>query len=247
MGRSAEMGSCGKCVRFFMFAMNFIIWLASIAILVLGIWTVVDRPYLEQLLGNDLYITAAYILIATGCVIFFVSFLGCFGALKEIKCMLLSYFIIVLLLFIIVLIGGILGYVFKDKASVSVKNTMTSAMRDYKPDTDIPITKAWDETQQAMKCCGITEQSEWLKYNRNFKQTGNKVPKSCCKNDPNTGKVIECQNSPTEDNSYTEGCYKKARDFVQGQAVIIGGVGIAVAFIMLVGLILSIILFKLIN
>lgn len=44
--------------------------------------------------------------------------------------------------------------------------------------------------------------------------------------------VIECQNSPTEDNSYTEGCYKKARDFVQGQAVIIGGVGIAVAFIM---------------
>lgn len=63
---------------------------ASIAILVLGIWTVVDRPYLEQLLGSEMYITAAYILIATGCVIFFVSFLGCFGALREVKCMLLT-------------------------------------------------------------------------------------------------------------------------------------------------------------
>lgn len=63
---------------------------SSIAILVLGIWTVVDRPYLERLLGNEMYMTAAYILIATGCIIFFISFLGCFGALKEIKCMLLT-------------------------------------------------------------------------------------------------------------------------------------------------------------
>lgn len=63
---------------------------ASIAILVLGIWTVVDRPYLEQLLGSEMYLTAAYILIATGCVIFFVSFLGCFGAMREVKCMLLT-------------------------------------------------------------------------------------------------------------------------------------------------------------
>lgn len=131
MGRGVEMTSGGKCVRFLMFAVNFLIWVSSIVILVLGIWTVVDRPYLERLLGNEMYMTAAYILIATGCIIFFISFLGCFGALKEVKCMLLTYFIIVLLLFIILLIGGILGYVFKDKAKTSITHTMMGTMRDY--------------------------------------------------------------------------------------------------------------------
>ena len=61
-----------------------------------------------------------------------------------------QYFIVVLLLFIILLIGGILGYVFKDKAGTSIKNTMISTMRDYGTNNFEQVTKAWDETQQAV-------------------------------------------------------------------------------------------------
>lgn len=43
---------------------------------------------------------------------------------------------------------------------------------------------------------------------------------------------MDCQANPTEDNSYTEGCFKKAVEFVEDHAHIIGGVGIAVALIM---------------
>jgi tetraspanin-11 len=45
---------------------------------------------MEQLLGTNLYMSAAYILIATGVVVILISFLGCLGAVKEIKCMLLT-------------------------------------------------------------------------------------------------------------------------------------------------------------
>ena len=55
-----------------------------------GIWTCVDHAYMEQLLGTNLYMSAAYILIATGVVVILISFLGCLGAVKEIKCMLLT-------------------------------------------------------------------------------------------------------------------------------------------------------------
>ncbi|KAG0726990.1 Tetraspanin-11 [Chionoecetes opilio] len=244
MGQGVEMTTGGKCVRFLMFAVNFLIWVSSIAILVLGVWTVVDRPYLENLLGNEMYMTAAYILIATGCIIFFISFLGCFGALKEVKCMLLTYFIMVLLLFIILLIGGILGYVFKDKAATSIKHTMVGSIREYGAEKFEHITKAWDETQQAMNCCAIENQAEWMK-NKAFSSGGNKVPVSCCKKDSD-GEFLNCQRSPTEDNSYTDGCAAKATEFVQQHAVIIGGVAIAVALIMVFGLALSLILFKLI-
>ncbi|XP_042241841.1 CD151 antigen-like [Homarus americanus] len=247
MSRGVEMTGCGKCIRFLMFAVNFVIWVASIAILVLGVWTVVDRPYLERLLGNDMYMTAAYILIATGCIVFFVSFLGCFGALREVKCMLLTYFIIVLLLFIILLIAGILGYVFKDKAETSVNHAMMNAMKEYRSGSNNTFTKAWDETQQAMKCCAINEQDEWAKYNTEFSQTGFKVPKSCCKKDDTSGLLQECQTRPSESNSFTDGCFSMATDFVKQHALIIGGVGIAVAVIMVVGLMLSIILFKMIT
>lgn len=248
MGLGVEMNGCGKCVRFLMFAVNFIVWVSSIAILVLGIWTVVDRPYLEELLGSEMYITAAYILIATGCIIFFVSFLGCFGALKEVKCMLLTYFIIVLLIFIILLIGGILGYVFKDKAQTTVHHAMMSAIKEYdsKSEELSSVTKAWDETQRAMKCCAIKNQDEWLKRNNEF-NSSLKIPKSCCKIDPNTEETMECQARPTESNSYTEGCFLKATKFVEQHALILGGVGISVALIMVLGLILSLVLFKMIN
>ena len=55
-----------------------------------GIWTVVDHAYMEELLGTNLYTSAAYILIATGIIVILVSFFGCMGAVKEIKCMLLT-------------------------------------------------------------------------------------------------------------------------------------------------------------
>ena len=55
-----------------------------------GIWTIVDHAYMEQLLGTNLYMSAAYILIATGIIVILVSFFGCMGAVKEIKCMLLT-------------------------------------------------------------------------------------------------------------------------------------------------------------
>lgn len=66
---------------------------------------------------------------------------------------LLQYFIIVLLLFIILLIGGILGYVFKDKANVTVNHAMMVAIKEYDStsETRSPVTKAWDETQQAVR------------------------------------------------------------------------------------------------
>lgn len=62
----------------------------GIVVMAVGIWTCVDHAYMEQLLGTNLYMSAAYILIATGVVVILISFLGCLGAVKEIKCMLLT-------------------------------------------------------------------------------------------------------------------------------------------------------------
>jgi tetraspanin-11 len=57
---------------------------------VLGIWTLVDKNFLSELLGTNLFSGAVYVMIGTSALVCLLSFFGCMGASKEIKCMLLS-------------------------------------------------------------------------------------------------------------------------------------------------------------
>lgn len=51
------------------------------------------------------------------------------------------------------LIGGILGYVFRAKVEKTIRLGMDRSLSDY--GSYRPITEAWDETQQRLQCCGV--------------------------------------------------------------------------------------------
>lgn len=85
----------------------------------IGVWTLVDRSFMERLLGSNLYVTSASLLIAAGIIVAFISFLGSLGAYKEIRFMLLIFFILLFLIFILMLLGGILGYVFRNQVRIA--------------------------------------------------------------------------------------------------------------------------------
>lgn len=55
----------------------------------LGIWTLADRSFMNELLGTNLFSGTVYVLIGTAVVICVISFLGCYGACREVKSMLL--------------------------------------------------------------------------------------------------------------------------------------------------------------
>lgn len=100
---------------------------------------------MERLLGTNLYVAAAAILIVTGSIVSIISFLGTFGAYKEIKCMLLTYFVILVVLFIVMVTAGILGYVFRLEVDDRMQQEMHSTIRVYGNDTQ--VTQAWDAVQ----------------------------------------------------------------------------------------------------
>lgn len=62
--------------------------LSGVACLAIGIWIVIEKLQVEQAVGS-LFVYSAYILIAVGAVIVIVSLLGCFGAARRSKCVLL--------------------------------------------------------------------------------------------------------------------------------------------------------------
>ncbi|XP_022693168.1 uncharacterized protein LOC111262833 isoform X2 [Varroa jacobsoni] len=137
---------CGRVVKYSLFVANLVIMLGGMVVFSVGAWTLADRSFMERLLGTDLYVSSAAILIATGCIVTFVSLLGCLGAFKEIKCMLLTFFVILFMLFIVMMVGGILGYVFRNEVDERMYQEMLMSIPIYKNDS--VVTKAWDAVQR---------------------------------------------------------------------------------------------------
>ncbi|GAB6033247.1 hypothetical protein CHUAL_012849 [Chamberlinius hualienensis] len=249
-----SLNGCGKCVKVTMSVANLLILVGGIAVLAIGIWTCVDKGYMEQLLGNDLYMSSAYILIAMGSMIIVISFIGGLGAIREIKCLLLSYFIILFLIFVILLIGGILGYVFKDKVKSSAKSTMISSITLDSWESDTELQRSWDTLQTTLKCCGVATTGKlpyeaWEKNSYFGGPNQPKVPDSCCirNADGSYKNVADCRQSPSNNTVYDHDCYLAAVDFIQGHALILGGVGVGISCQMIIGMVFACVLFKLIE
>jgi tetraspanin-11 len=122
------------------------------------------------------------------------------------------------------LIGGILGYVFREKVDTTVRNGMLGSLKDY--GNYRPVTDAWDETQMRLMCCGVHDYKDWR----------DNIPDSCCK--PVLGRRQRCNLLVEHQNSftlYTRGCLDVTKEYVKEHAVIIGSAGVVVACLMVSG------------
>ncbi|KAL1116122.1 hypothetical protein AAG570_005617 [Ranatra chinensis] len=218
MGSGGEMDGCGQFMKYSMFISNFIIFVGGLTVFGIGIWTIMDKSFINELLGTNLFMGAVYIIIATGALVSLVAFFGCLGAIKEIKCMLLSYALFLLMILVVMLVGGILGYVFRDKVRHTMEQEMYSAIKLYPTNKD--VRRAWDDTQEILQCCGVTSYVDWR---------GN-VPISCCK-DIN-GKKLNCKDFQTTLNVYTSGCLNVTEEFVKEHVSIIAAAAVTVSGLM---------------
>ncbi|KAF3846800.1 hypothetical protein F7725_003878, partial [Dissostichus mawsoni] len=117
---AAKMG-CFGFLKAMMVVFNGIIFLAGAAILGVGIWVKVDSGSILSFLGKienapaelSQLLNVGYLLIAIGALLLVIGFLGCCGAVKESKCMLLLFFVIVLVVFIAEVAGAVVILVFR--------------------------------------------------------------------------------------------------------------------------------------
>uniref|UniRef100_A0A023FAZ5 Tetraspanin n=1 Tax=Triatoma infestans TaxID=30076 RepID=A0A023FAZ5_TRIIF len=232
MGFDGEMDGCGQFIKYSMFFANFIIFVGGLTVFGLGIWTVMDKSFINELLGTNLFMGAVYIIIATGAIVSLIAFFGCLGAIKEIKCMLLTYALFLFIVLVVMLVGGILGYVFRGKVRHSMEQEMYSSIKLYNEKK--AFRRAWDDTQDNLQCCGVTSYTDWR---------GN-IPDSCCRE--LNGKKLQCKTFQTSLNIYTDGCLNVTEKYVKEHASLIGASAIIVSGLMVFGLIFSLVMFKLI-
>ncbi|XP_068022946.1 CD82 antigen isoform X2 [Melanerpes formicivorus] len=114
------MGSgCLKVTKYFLFLFNLLFLILGAVILGLGIWVLADKTSFIAILqmSSPNLKTGASILIGVGLVTMLMGFLGCLGAVKEIRCLLGLYISCLLTILITQVTAGLLIYFQKQTLS----------------------------------------------------------------------------------------------------------------------------------
>ncbi|KFQ32876.1 Tetraspanin-18, partial [Merops nubicus] len=147
-------GDCLSCMKYLMFLFNFFIFVRA-CLLGVGIWVMVDPTgFREIVAANPLLFTGAYVLLAMGAMLFLLGFLGCCGAARENKCLLLLFFMFILLIFLAELSAAILAFIFRENLT---REFFTKELKKHylrNNDTDV-FSSTWNSVMITFACCGV--------------------------------------------------------------------------------------------
>lgn len=216
-------GAGNKCAKFLLIAFNILFVIAAIMLIAVG-------AVLQ-------YYTAGpskmgILIIAIGCTSFIVAFFGCCGAIKENRCMLITFAVLLVALLLMCVISAIVGFIFRNEANEVAYDMFLSYIKDY--NNSSVVKKLADKFQREQHCCGSYNYTDW-RNNIGFNLT-NSVPDSCCKNETENCGRNGLRNS-TRINE--EGCLSYIKEQLEKGYLIMGAVTAAVALIMIMGIILS--------
>ncbi|XP_055137820.1 CD82 antigen isoform X2 [Symphalangus syndactylus] len=225
------MGSaCIKVTKYFLFLFNLIFFILGAVILGFGVWILADKSSFISVLqtSSSSLRMGAYVFIGVGAVTMLMGFLGCIGAVNEVRCL--------------------LGLLKQEMGGIVIE-----LIRDYNSSREDSLQDAWDYVQAQVKCCGWVSFYNWTDNAELMNRPEVTYPCSCedkgeednslsmrkgfCETPSNR---TQSGNHPEDWPVYHEGCMEKVQAWLQENLGIILGVGVGVAVIELLGMLLSI-------
>ncbi|KAL4229602.1 hypothetical protein ACF0H5_012640 [Mactra antiquata] len=258
------LGIGGKCGMFFLITVNILFLLLGLGLLIVGIIMRVDTDIIDKtevtstlnevsLNGNlklgNVTSSLSILVICVGSFILLVAFLGACGACCKNKCLLVTYAIIVLLIFIVQIVIVALWFIMKDKVENTVKEELRKAMNKYDGiDSNKEVSIGWDLLFIGFDCCGVDgvgpsnqnefEGSDWWIPGAPY------VPYSCCidatEDNYKTGSNANCANLSS--GYQAQGCYDAFKDFLKKYETAALAIGIVLLVIELVAIIFAFLL-----
>uniref|UniRef100_A0A3Q2XBR4 Tetraspanin n=1 Tax=Hippocampus comes TaxID=109280 RepID=A0A3Q2XBR4_HIPCM len=166
---------CLKCLKYTMCVANFLCFMSGVAVLGFGVFLMVNFK-LTALTPSLANFNLANMLLISGIIISCVSFLGFLGALKENRCLLLTFFLMLFFLLLVELTAACLLLLYeRDFSFILYLNLNTFVFNDQEPFGlnfyvgNIFIVLSCNVLFQ-FDCCGVHNVSDW----------GDNVPDSCC-------------------------------------------------------------------
>ncbi|XP_007944712.1 CD82 antigen [Orycteropus afer afer] len=251
------MGSaCIKVTKYFLFLFNLLFFLLGAVILGFGVWILVDRSSFISVLqtSSNWLKVGAYVFIAVGAVTMLMGFLGCIGAVNEVRCLLGLYFAFLLLILIAQVAAGTFFYFKMGEVKQEMGSIVLKLIRSYKGNGSLEdsLQETWDYVQANVRCCGWVNFYNWTENAELMNHTHITYPCSC--EDKGTEKdglvkkgFCEVPSNSTQSGNYPEywpvyqeGCMERVQAWLQENLGVILGVCVGVAVTELLGMLLSI-------
>ncbi|XP_040451564.1 tetraspanin-8 [Falco naumanni] len=226
------MAGVSGCMKYSMFIFNFLFWVCGLVILGVSVWIRVSKDAQQELDIDASLFAGVDLLIAVGSIITVLGFLGCCGAIKESRCMLLLFFIGLLLILILQITGGVLGAVYRSQIETSLNKTLLEKVNELQSSTgeDKVFQEKFQKFEKMNHCCGLLNgPADW---GNNFQVLGG-------------NKICECELEDRESDLciYFKGKYifKKTCgdviiEFLEDHLLIITGIAFGLAVIEILGL-----------
>ncbi|XP_031561332.1 CD151 antigen-like isoform X2 [Actinia tenebrosa] len=177
-------------------------------------------------------------MIAAGLLVVFVCIVGCVAVIKENRFILVSYIIMLVLIFILELATGVVAFIYRSEISDELLKGIRGKMNEYELSDD--VTAAIDKLQMEYHCCGDIGAESWNSTSWKRERRGNNtVPDSCCKT---YSKHCGLRDHPSNINK--EGCLTMLETFFKEQYSILAGVGVGIGLCQLFGIITAIVLLR---
>uniref|UniRef100_A0A8D2ADA2 Tetraspanin n=2 Tax=Sus scrofa TaxID=9823 RepID=A0A8D2ADA2_PIG len=237
--------ACIKVTKYFLFLFNLLFFVLGAVILGFGVWILADRSSFISVLqtSSTSLKVGAYIFISIGAFTMLMGFLGCIGAVNEVRCLLGLYFAFLVLILIAQVAAGVLFYFNMGKLKQEMGSIVTELIQKYEEGRQDSLQEAWDYVQAQVQCCGWVSFYNWTENPRLMNHTNTTYPCSCKTRSQNDSSLplekgfchdlngIQGGNNPDAWPVYHEGCMEKVQAWLQENLGIILGVCVGVAVI----------------
>lgn len=216
------MNCFGKIFNLTIFVCNFLFFLTGCGIIGLGGYMQANMETFGDFMV-DYGVNSSVVLMTLGGIILGLAFLGCCGACTENACLMYTYASAIAIILVCEIGSAVAMMIFKDDVAHVLEDGLIKGLDGYGKDSNVTdaytaTTKSWDELQTNMRCCGVTEYTDWGK-NQGLNSTDS-VPDSCCKEFTEgcgTGELGKIQ--AVDGNIYTAGCLDKVFDVIKDNIV----------------------------
>jgi len=220
-----------KCVKYIMFFFNLLFLVVGIGLVVLGIVIATEFSDYISVLGKGYNLTPILIVLL-GLVIAIIAFFGCFGSMRENRCMINFFAIAVVFILVVQVIVVILAFVKRDDVENSVNSVLDDVVRGY--NESVLYRDFMDVTQHKLHCCGANAYTDYYRLGV-FNST--RVPLSCCLDQSHCDPTY--MDGIAINDFYTKGCKPKLVDFLKPRIALVAGVAVAVCVLQLLAIIFA--------
>ncbi|XP_048842746.1 leukocyte antigen CD37 isoform X2 [Brienomyrus brachyistius] len=156
---------CFCFTKYLLFLFNLTFFLLGIPLASAGFWIIFGKTsflsYGPTLMSIFPF---ACLLLIGGIISMLLGFFGCLGALKEVKCMLGMYFVVLAILLAIEIVAGVLFFTQMTTIEYAMEENMIQLMKTSKQNTSHleDFKTAFNSIQRENKCCGWNKPSDWI-------------------------------------------------------------------------------------